>query len=92
MAVIPAWFITALKTCGNVLPALGMAILLKYMPLKGNLQWLALGFVLSVSFGANILTIAILGLIIAVLTFQRLERESKMAQTTIGVNGGIGDE
>ena len=92
LAVIPAWFITALKTCGNVLPALGMAILLKYMPLKGNLQWLSLGFVLSVSFGANILTIAILGLIIAVLTFQRLERESKMAQTTIGVNGGIGDE
>ena len=88
LAIIPAWFISGLTTCGNVLPALGMAILLKYMPLKGNLQYLVLGFILSVYFGLDILPIAIVGGIIAVLLYQRLQRESKQQVVT----GGIGDE
>jgi len=89
LAIIPAKFISSLTTCGNVLPALGMAILLKYMPVKSNLHWLVLGFVLSVYFNVAVLPIALIGGIIAVVTYQRLERESKM---TIVNNGGVGDE
>lgn len=88
LAMIPAWLITGLTTCGNVLPALGMAILLKYMPMKGNLQYLVLGFVLSVYFGIDILPIAIIGGIIAVLVYQRLQRESAATAAV----GGVGDE
>ncbi len=90
LAIIPAQFISALTTCGNVLPALGMAILLKYMPVKDNLHWLILGFVLSVYFNLAVLPIAILGGIIAYVTFLRLERESKMQ--AVNVMGGVGDE
>lgn len=88
LAVIPAWFISGLTTCGNVLPALGMAILLKYMPLKGNQQYLILGFVLSVYCGLDILPIAIIGGIIAIILYQRLQRESAVQAVT----GGLGDE
>ena len=88
LAIIPAWFISGLTTCGNVLPALGMAILLKYMPMKGNTQYLVLGFVLSVYFGLDILPIAIVGGIIAILLYQRLQRESAQQSVT----GGLGDE
>lgn len=88
LGIIPGWFITGLKTCGNVLPALGMAILLKYMPLKGNLQYLVLGFILSVYFKVDILAIAIVGVIIAVLVYQRLQRESEQVVRS----GGLGDE
>ena len=88
LAIIPAWFISGLTTCGNVLPALGMAILLKYMPMKGNAQYLVLGFVLSVYFGLDILPIAIVGGIIAILLYQRLQRESAQQSVT----GGLGDE
>ena len=88
LAIIPEWFISGLTTCGNVLPALGMAILLKYMPLKGNFHYLVLGFVLSVYFGLDILPIAIVGGIIAIVLYQRLQRESKQ-QVAVG---GLGDE
>lgn len=88
LAVIPGWLITGLTTCGNVLPALGMAILLKYLPLKGNYQYLVLGFVLAVYFNLSILPIAIVGGIIAIVLYQRMQNESKYSMSA----GGIGDE
>ncbi|MDD2591839.1 MAG: PTS sugar transporter subunit IIC [Erysipelotrichaceae bacterium] len=89
LAVIPAWFISGLSVSGNVLPALGMAILLKYMPIKGNMHYLILGFVLSVYFKLDILPIAIVGGIIAVLVYQKLQKESS---NQVNVAGGLGDE
>lgn len=91
LAVIPAWFITGLTTCGNVLPALGMAILLKYMPLKGNYQYLVLGFALSVYFGLDVLPIAIIGGIIAITVYQTLQKESELSNLS-RYAGGLGDE
>ena len=89
LAVIPAWFIKGLSVSGNVLPALGMAILLKYMPIKGNMHYLVLGFVLSVYFQLDILPIAIVGGIIAVLVYQKLQKENR---NQVSVAGGLGDE
>lgn len=89
LAVLPDSLIAALNTCGNVLPALGMAILMRYMPVKDNIHWLILGFVLSVYFNLGVLPIAIIGGIIAVVTFKRLEREKNMQLSGMG---GTGDE
>ncbi len=84
---IPAWLTSGLTTVGNVLPALGMAILLKYLPVNKNIQYLILGFVLVVYFNLSILPIAILGLIIAIIVYQGLEKESNATNA-----GGVGDE
>lgn len=88
IANIPGWLTTSLTTVGNVLPALGMALLLKFLPVKGNMQYLVLGFVLAVYFGLSILPIAIIGGIIAVVVYKNLQAQSQMSI----VVGGIGDE
>lgn len=89
VAIIPAWFVQCLSTAGNILPALGMAILLKYLPIKGNFHFLLLGFILSVYVGLDILPIALIGAVIAVAIYNMRERESK---STVISTGGIGDE
>lgn len=88
LAVIPKEVIAALTTAGNVLPALGMAILLKYLPLKGNFHFLILGFVLYAYGGFAILPIALIGGVVAMVIFKNLEKENTIVQVT----GGIGDE
>ncbi|MDQ0360534.1 mannose/fructose/N-acetylgalactosamine-specific phosphotransferase system component IIC [Breznakia pachnodae] len=88
LGVIPQELITGLSTAGKVLPALGMAILLKYLPLKGNFQYLILGFVLFSYVNLPILAIALIGVVIAVTIYHNLEKEAKMSVTA----GGIGDE
>lgn len=90
LGMIPAEFIAGLKTAGNVLPALGMAILLKYLPVKGNIQYLILGFVLYAYVGLAILPIALIGAVVAVTLYNNLEKESKTQSPM--VEGGIGDE
>ena len=45
---IPTWFTTGLEVAGNMLPVLGVGLLLHYMPVKKHLSFLIVGFVLSV--------------------------------------------
>lgn len=85
--VIPDWLTTGLKAAGNVLPALGMAILLKYLPVKNNVQYLILGFVLAVYLNLGILPIALLGTIVAITLYHSYAKSSAKVST-----GGIGDE
>ncbi|WP_416324469.1 PTS mannose/fructose/sorbose/N-acetylgalactosamine transporter subunit IIC [[Eubacterium] hominis] len=89
VANIPEWLTIALTTVGNVLPALGMALLLKFLPVKGNLHYLILGFILAVYFELPILPIAIIGAIIAVLVYKNLQNQN---QNQYSLEGGIGDE
>lgn len=90
---MPTWLTTSLGTVSGVLPALGMALLMLYMPIKENFHYLILGFVLFVFFGQSILSITLLGSVIAVVLFKKLEKESKTMYANINVDaGGIGDE
>lgn len=89
---MPEWLTTCLTTVAGVLPALGMALLMVYMPVRENIHYLILGFVLYVYFGQAILPIAIVGGIIAFLTYRGLEKDRLRAETTAVIGGGIGDE
>ena len=42
------WLANGLKLAGQMLPGLGFAILLRYLPVRRNLHYLALGFGLTV--------------------------------------------
>ncbi len=52
-AFIPAWFMTGLKTAGALLPAMGMAILMRYLPIKKYWYYFVIGFVLIAYGGGN---------------------------------------
>ncbi len=59
--VIPEWFTLGLQVAGNMLPVLGVALLLHYMPAKKYLTFLIAGFVFAAYLQLPILAVALLG-------------------------------
>lgn len=89
VTMIPSWLTTALTATGSVLPALGMAILLKFLPVKQNIQYLILGFILAVYFKLSILPIALVGLVIAIVLYKYNVDKISFDRNN---EGGLGDE
>lgn len=87
---IPMWLMDGLKTAGGILPALGIAILLRYLPVKKNFSFLIVGFVLAAYLQIPVFGVALVGLSMALFIFNasgyKTEGQSVEAQ------GGMGDE
>jgi len=66
---IPMWFMDGLKTAGLILPAMGIAILMRYLPIKKYFPFFIIGFVMMAYGGKNfsILGAALVGLAMAAL-------------------------
>ena len=47
MAIIPQWLMDGFKLAGGLLPVVGFAILLRYLPVQKKPQYVILGFVLA---------------------------------------------
>ncbi|MEB6551353.1 PTS system mannose/fructose/sorbose family transporter subunit IID [Heyndrickxia sporothermodurans] len=62
---MPTWFMDGLKVTAGILPAIGMAMLLKMMNFKKYWSFFLIGFVLAIYLKLNVLSIALLGLGIA---------------------------
>ncbi|KRM23659.1 PTS mannose/fructose/sorbose/N-acetylgalactosamine transporter subunit IIC [Latilactobacillus graminis] len=64
---IPTWFMDGLKTAGLILPAMGIAILMRYLPIKKYFSFFIFGFVMMAYGGKNfsILGAALVGLAMA---------------------------
>ncbi|MFI3284048.1 MAG: PTS sugar transporter subunit IIC [Erysipelotrichaceae bacterium] len=90
LELMPAWLSSGLSVAGNVLPAVGFAILLRFMPLKKYFVYALLGFTLTSFMGVSIIGIAVIGFIIAYLVYVQSEKES--SSTHIEVSGGNYDE
>jgi len=87
---IPASIMNGLKVAGGLLPALGISILLRYLPIKKNISFLILGFFLAAYLKVPVLGAALLGLAIALYVFNS---EKQVTQTTESpANGAMGDE
>ena len=87
---IPASIMNGLKVAGGLLPALGISILLRYLPIKKNISFLILGFFLAAYLKVPVLGAALLGLAIALYVFNS---EKQVTQTTKSpANGAMGDE
>jgi len=85
ISAMPAWFTTGLSIAGGILPVIGMAALLSYMPVKQYFSFLAVGFVLSAYLGLAVLPIAILGGAAAYEIYKKLTTTSAAATTAEGV-------
>lgn len=72
-AIIPVWFMTGLKTAGAILPAMGMAILMRYLPIKKYYPYFIIGFVIIAYGGATftVMAAALIGLALAALHMAR---------------------
>lgn len=84
-AVIPAWFMTGLKTAGQLLPAMGMAILMRYLPVKKYWPYFVIGFVLIAFGGGNytVMAAALVGLAMAGLHMVKAKERPAFAAGTV---------
>ncbi len=93
---LPQVILDGMKTAGGIIPAIGLAMLLRYMPVKENIAYLLFGFVLSAYLGIPILGIAIIATGCALLVFKNDEAllAAKGAEVAIQTEDGFigGDE
>lgn len=80
LASIPEWLMNGFKVAAGILPAVGFAILLKYMPMKQYGIFIVFGFVLTSYLNMPMLAVSLLALIIAVRIYQGLEKEAVNTQ------------
>ncbi|MDO1604938.1 PTS sugar transporter subunit IIC [Lactobacillus sp. YT155] len=59
---MPEWLTDGLKVAGGVLPVVGIAILLRYLPTKKFFSYLIVGFVLAAYIKVPMLGVALIGL------------------------------
>lgn len=95
LEITPSWFISGLTIAGKVLPAVGIAMLLNYMPVRKYVYYLFLGFFFAAYLGVPILGVTIIGLIASMKYYS--ENQSKMGTNGISSDnvanvGGLEDE
>lgn len=75
---MPAWLMLGLKTAGAILPALGIAILMRYLPLKKFFPFFIIGFVMMAIGGTTttMMSVALIGLALAAV-YMLFKREFK---------------
>ncbi len=71
VSYFPVWLSSGLKVAGGLLPAVGIAILLRYLPTKKYIPYLLMGFVLAAYLGVPMLGVAICGLALALLFYRQ---------------------
>lgn len=93
---IPEWLMTGLKTAGGVLPVVGIAILLRYLPVKQYIPYLLLGFFLAAYLGIPMMGVSIVGVVAALLVFKNDTTQKVATSSQVTSNdfeGGFdGDE
>lgn len=88
---LPQWFMDGLRAASGILPAVGMAMLLKMMNLKKYWPFFSLGFLFAVYLKMDVLAISLLGLSVAaaIHTFSR-QTASASSPVSEGANSSSG--
>lgn len=83
---IPEWLMKGFSVASGILPAIGFAILLKYMPIKQYGVFLIFGFVLTAYAQMPMLAVSLLAFVAAFMIYKGLEKDTQV------VAGGDEDE
>lgn len=86
---MPEWLTGGLSVAGGLLPAVGIAILLRYLPVKKYISFLLVGFFAAAYLSVPMVGIAILGVAMAILSFKQSLKES---QTVVVAKAGASQE
>ena len=84
---LPAWLMNGLKIAGGLLPAVGIAILLRYLPVRKYYAYLLIGFLFAAYLKVPMLGIAIAGTALASIAYRRAET----AQPAV-LTGGVDED
>ena len=86
---MPDWLMGGLTVAGGLLPAVGIAILLRYLPVKSYISYLLIGFFAAAYLSVPMVGVAILGAALAVIAFKQYLEKSRKVVT---VNTGMAQE
>ncbi|MFI3847410.1 PTS sugar transporter subunit IIC [Enterococcus hirae] len=91
--VIPEWLTGGLAVAGGMLPAVGIAILLRFLPVKNFITYLMIGFLAVAYLKMPMFGVALLGLALAILQFKNLigkqNNLTQVAQADANGKGGL---
>lgn len=90
VSLFPDWIMGPLTVAGGLLPAIGIAILLRYMNAGKYLPFLIFGFVAMSYLGLSIIGVSLVGVAIAILVYKN-EQNKKLAVVAAG-EGELEDE
>ncbi len=83
---MPDWLTGGLTVAGGLLPAVGIAILLRYLPTKKYFSYLLIGFFAAAYLSVPMVGVAILGVALAILGFNQYIEKSKTVVVANGVS------
>lgn len=82
---MPDWLMGGLSVAGGLLPAVGLAILLRYLPAKKYIAYLLIGFSLAAYLTVPMVGVAIIGVALALIAFR--QGGQKVVVTNISQEG-----
>lgn len=71
---MPDWLMGGLKVAGGLLPVVGIAVLLKYLPTSKYIAYLIAGFFFAAYLNVPMLGVAMVGLALAIMQFKRTSK------------------
>lgn len=89
LAVSPEWFLNGLKVAGGLLPAIGVAILLRYLPVKQYFAYIVFGFVAAAYMKIEMLGVALIGLAAAIIVYNKRKEEANKVVLSTNDGGTI---
>ncbi|WP_367342138.1 PTS mannose/fructose/sorbose/N-acetylgalactosamine transporter subunit IIC [Limosilactobacillus sp.] len=92
LSVTPKWLTGGLTVAGGLLPAVGIALLLRYLPAKEYFSYLILGFVMAVYLKVSLLGVALVGFAIALIVFKRNQKNMNSGNGSNMSEGMMEDE
>ncbi|MEG0034875.1 MAG: PTS sugar transporter subunit IIC [Anaerorhabdus sp.] len=92
LIMMPTWLSSGLNIAGRILPAVGFAILLRYMPLKKYFVFSILGFVLASYLAVPIMGVALVGFVAAYLIYIQNEKDTSRTLVSAIAEGDNYDE
>ena len=78
---MPDWLMGGLKVAGGLLPVVGIAVLLKYLPTNKYIAYLIAGFFLAAYLKVPMLGVALVGFALAINHFNHKAGEDKNVET-----------
>lgn len=90
--LVPEWVTSGLNIAGGMLPVVGVAMLMRYMPTGRYIWALLVGFVMAAYSSMPILAISIIGFALAVYTYNKLTDSKVALSNTSNVEIETGDD
>lgn len=77
---MPDWLMGGLKVAGGLLPVVGIAVLLKYLPTNKYIAYLIIGFFFAAYLEVPMMGVALIGAALAIVHFNRKLKENGQAK------------